>query len=481
MISLSKTLKLPEFQIKIPKIRIPLIIAHKSISMNKFTPSIMACFFTFIALFSVNAQGELLQSGPMVAYSTMKEVKLWVQTNAPAAIKIEYWNIDDPNHKFYTETVSTQKTMAYATHLIADQLEPGNHYEYALYINELPVPRPYPLEFESQPIWLWRGDAPDFSFATGSCAYINEKVYDRPGVPYGNDYQIFTDIHKKDPDFMLWLGDNVYLREADWNSETGILHRYTHTRSTPELQPMLANMHHYGIWDDHDYGPNNSDRSYHKKKYTEKVFKHFYPGLSYIFDEGTTSYFQWADCEFFLLDNRFWRTPNKRTDIDKHDIIGEPQMEWLLDALVNSYAPFKFVVIGGQFLSTVKEHERHINFAPEERQALIEAITKLKINGVIFLTGDVHHTELSRLDLKNGYPLYDLTISPLTSGIGGRSAEENELQVEGTLVKDQNYALLRVSGKRHERSLQITVFDSDGIELWDRLISETNLKFPKDQ
>lgn len=32
------------------------------------------------------AQENFLQSGPMVGYSTMKEVLLWVQTNKPANV-----------------------------------------------------------------------------------------------------------------------------------------------------------------------------------------------------------------------------------------------------------------------------------------------------------------------------------------------------------------------------------------------------------
>lgn len=441
--------------------------------MNRFI-SAMLVMFTMLTGFS---QKELLQSGPMVGYSTMKEVKLWVQTTETAKVQIQYWNITDPDTKMWTDEAFTIKEDAYVAHLIADQLEPGQKYAYALYINEEWVERPYKLEFESQPIWLWRGDAPDFSFATGSCAYINEPVYDRPGTPYGSDYQIFQDIYQRDPDFMLWLGDNLYLREADWNSNTGILHRYTHTRSTPEMQAMLGSMHHYAIWDDHDFGPNNSDRSYHRKRDTERAFKLFFPNLNYIFDEGITGYFQWADCEFFLMDNRFWRTPNKRTDIADHDIIGEKQMEWLLDALVNSYAPFKFVAIGGEFLSTVQKDERHSNLAPNERAKLIDAIQKLKINGVIFLTGDVHITELSRLDMENGYPLYDLTVSPLTSGIAGKGAEANTLQVQGTLVRKHNYANLRVFGSRKDRTLEMTIYDSNGEKQWAREIRADELRF----
>ncbi|GIW22755.1 MAG: hypothetical protein KatS3mg068_1762 [Candidatus Sericytochromatia bacterium] len=34
---------------------------------------------------------------------------------------------------------------------------------------------------------------------------------------------------------MIWLGDNAYLREADWYSWRGIGKRYTHTRSLKNL------------------------------------------------------------------------------------------------------------------------------------------------------------------------------------------------------------------------------------------------------
>ena len=434
--------------------------------MKKYI-SVFIFLISFSTLFS---QVEFLQSGPMVGYSTMKEVLLWAQTNKPAKVYFEYWDQANPKIIHKTKTYNTRKETAYVARLVADELEPGKHYTYALFINDTKIMRPYELSFQSQPIWLWRGDAPDFSFATGSGAYVNETKYDRPGKPFGSDYQIYTDIYKKHPDFMLWLGDNVYLREADWNSRTGILHRYTHTRSTPEMQAMFGSMHHYAIWDDHDFGPNDSDRSFAMKNTTEETFKLFFANPNYIFNKGTTGYFQWADCDFFLLDNRTWRTPNKRTDIEEHQLIGDAQLQWLLDGLVNSYAKFKFVVMGGQFLNPIKSYERYANLAPAER---------LKINGVIFITGDVHYTELSKLDLKNGYPLYDLTVSPLTSGVFGKGAEANPLQVKGTLVRDHNYGYLHISGPQKNRELEITIYDKDGQKQWSKIIRSNDLKFKK--
>lgn len=452
---------------------------RKKISNTRMT--IRLSLLSLLMLFKVNtiAQTDLLQSGPMVGYSTMKEVMLWVQTKNPALVHFEYWNKSDAKTRYKTEQLKTEKSTAFVARLLADQLEPGCKYEYQLFINNKLIRRPYALQFETQALWQWRTDAPDFSFATGSCAFINEEKYDRTGKPYGGEYHIFEDIYKKQPQFFLWLGDNVYLREADWNSVTGIHHRYTHTRSTPEMQAMLGSMHHYAIWDDHDYGPNDSDRSYHLKKETLKTFKNFFANPNYIFDEGTTGTFQWADCDFFLTDNRYWRTPNNRSDIVDHDILGEEQMQWLLDALVNSRAPFKFVVMGGQFISPLKRYEKHANIAPKERSRLIRAIEQLRIEGVVFISGDVHITELSKLNVDGAYPLYDITVSPLTSGIAGKGAEENPTQVPGTLVRERNYALMNVSGKRGERVLKISIYNSNGDEVWIKEILASELRFDR--
>ena len=73
-------------------------------------------------------------------------------------------------------------------------------------------------------------------------------------------------MHAKKPDFMLWGGDNFYYREPDY-TRTGMIHRNDHARAVKSMQPLLANVHQYAICDDHDYGPNDSDRSFPLKNF----------------------------------------------------------------------------------------------------------------------------------------------------------------------------------------------------------------------
>ena len=47
------------------------------------------------------------------------------------------------------------------------------------------------------------------------------------------------------------------------------------------MQPLLARTHNYAIWDDHDFGPNDSDRSSAIKAITLEAFKDSWPNPSY--------------------------------------------------------------------------------------------------------------------------------------------------------------------------------------------------------
>lgn len=434
----------------------------------------MRFILPFLILFSfirLHAQHPLLQSGPMVGYAEMLEVMLWAQTKSPAKVQIAYWNLSAPADTLLTDPVATEKQYACTAKLIADRVEPGQRYGYQLRIDGKRVALSYPTEFQTLPLWQWRGDPPNFTVATGSCAYVNDPPYDRPGNPYGGDYQIYEAIHKMRPDVMLWLGDNTYLREPDWNSRTGILYRNTHTRSLPEMQALMASAHNYAIWDDHDFGPNDSDGSFVHKDLTYEAFQLFWPNPSFGVNgqKGITSAFQWGDIDFFLLDNRYFKSSNRRTTGERQ-ILGEAQIEWLISALAFSQAPFKMVAVGGQVLNSAAVFENFSKY-PAERELLLKRIEEEKIKGVIFLTGDRHHTELSKLVNKAGNSVYDLTVSPLTSGVTRVTPDEpNIYRVADTFITQRNFATLEFTGKRIARVLTIRIFDVEGKELWNKVI-----------
>ncbi|HNG90296.1 MAG TPA: alkaline phosphatase D family protein, partial [Saprospiraceae bacterium] len=320
---------------------------------------------------------QMLQNGPMLGYVDMREALIWVQTKQSAWVSIEYTEVGEHlSRSFMTTPIRTEAAHAFTAKCIADQVQPGRSYTYRVLINGTALKFAYPTEFKTQPLWQWRSDPPAFTLATGSCAYVNEEEYDRPGTPYGSDYQIFTSLAKQRPDLMLWLGDNVYYREPDWNTRTGMVHRYTHDRALPELQPLLASTAHYAIWDDHDYGPNDSDGTWTHKEMAWEVFRDFWGNPTFGVDgrKGCSTRFQYADVDFFLLDNRYFRSPNFCRTCTGRSSLGQEQMDWLIGSLTASYAPFKIVAVGGQVLTDDSHHETAFHFFPAERDTLLARI-----------------------------------------------------------------------------------------------------------
>ena len=431
---------------------------------------------------------DTLAAGPMLADITMREATVWVQTTAPALVRLVV-QADAAAGAPPAPAADTTAAVATASDGTAavrlSGLTPGARYTYRVLVDGRAVPTAYATALTTQPLWQYRTDPPTVTVAFGSCFYDND-AFARPGTPYGGDTGIFRTIAGLQPDAMLWLGDNVYLRETDWWSPEGIAYRYAHARATPDLQPLLAAAPHYATWDDHDYGPNDSDRSYIHKGAALDTFRRYWPNPTHGLPgtPGAFTQFQIGDAEFFMLDDRSFRSPNAAPA--PRTILGDAQFAWLVDALTASRSPFKIVAVGGQFINPVAIFETFANIAPEERQRLIGALAERRVDGVVFLSGDRHHTELQRLDRPGTYPLYDFTSSPLTAGVSDSASRDGSperdapTRLPGTLVNAaRTFGTLTFSGTRTDRSLAMRTYDAAGALLWEHTVRAADLTTPR--
>jgi alkaline phosphatase D len=423
-------------------------------------------------------------SGPMNGYAEHSECLVWIQTEACEKVKIEY------RKKGNKDWLSEEQNLAFSkkpsiTKFILTELEFGSTYEYKIILNGNSEYKPgYNLEFKTKKMWEWRTPPPDFTFLFGSCLYVNDSTYDRPGKPYGQGTEILKFMGATPADFMLWLGDNTYTREADYSSESGFKNRYLHTRKDPNLQEFLSKTHHYAMWDDHDYGENDASSSYDLKDVSRKTFIDYWGNKTYGQNQqGIYSSFRFSDAEFFLLDDRTFRD---ESDLDENKIkktqLGKEQITWLKNKLKHSAASFKFVCVGGQFLNANTDKESY-NLFKKEREEILQFIVDQNIGGVIFLSGDRHHTEIlkeEKFKEKLGYTFYDITSSPLSAGPSNilKSEEaKNPQRVANTLVVENNYCSIKISGpKKGERVLLITCYDKKGVVKWGHQIKESEIK-----
>ena len=451
--------------------------------------SLVSLFLPFILINNISSAqlSKDIVAGPMLGQVEMRTAKIWVEVKPGTPVELWYWKKGNMTAaRKLSESTSPKSWFAPITFDLVG-LEMNTNYEYQIITNNKGTYKPSKPhgQFTTKDLWQYRKPAPDFAFLAGSCFYVNEPIYDRP-QPYGRDSSIFEPMAKEKAAFMLWLGDNWYTRESDFFDEWGLWYRASHDRSLPILQNFLKAMPHYAIWDDHDYGPNNADKSYYLKATSRRVFTSYWGNPSYGEDGiGIYTKLSYGDADFFLLDDRTFRSADfmealidGKPNSDKR-MFGEKQMSWLKNALINSYAPFKIIVTGSQVLNVASTLDCLKDY-PIEFEELIGFLEAEKIPGVLFMTGDRHHSEVIRYQRPKAYTLYDITTSPLTAGISAvRDAEkDNPERVPGTLVEAQNYSRISISGGQRERKLKLEFIGIKGEKLAEWNINENDLRFP---
>ncbi|MGV3523653.1 MAG: alkaline phosphatase D family protein [Candidatus Sericytochromatia bacterium] len=416
--------------------------------------------------------------GPMLGAIEMREARIWLQSSLPGTLELRYWPQSQPEQGQQTRRLTLHPKSDGTVTALLPSLQPGTRYAYRL-LHEGKNLGQGPWFFQTQTDWFRRSEPPDFTVALGSCVFLNGPD-DPPGGSNGGDYGIFKAISAQRPELMLWLGDNVYLRHADFYAASAIRARYAQLRDLPELQTLLHSSAHYAIWDDHDYGEDNSDRSYSLREDSLQIFQDWWANPSYGQPQtpGVFGTFHWADVSFFLTDNRYHRAPNRLKDPHKA-FFGPAQLQWLKDSLSASNATFKLVVIGNQVLNTRSPSENMYSYTSEYRDFL-NWLDQSGIEGVILISGDRHHSELLKVNRPGNYPLYEWTVSPLTSKAYSPFPEEQELpeRVSGSLFSERNFGLLSVSGPRQKRQLHLKLHDAQGTLRWEYRLQADALKRP---
>jgi alkaline phosphatase D len=176
-----------------------------------------------------------------------------------------------------------------------------------------------------------------------------------------------------------------------------------------------------------------------------------------------------------MLDDRWYRSNDSMKDsVDgkpnpSKKMFGEKQMEWLKNALISSQGNvninFRIIATGSQVLNPLSPFDCFRHF-PAEYNELLSFIRDNNINGVVFLTGDRHHSEVIEAERPGTYPLYDITSSPLTSGVGRTFGPEKDNPARVIPeIDEQNYARITISGGKLDRKMTVEFMGIKGNKL----------------
>lgn len=264
-------------------------------------------------------------------------------------------------------------------------------------------------------------------------------------------------LEKENPAFIIINGDVVYVDGFEFvprisASESDIWLRYVDSlRNTPlffqkRLRPILA------TWDDHDFGTDNSNKTFASREVSSRVFHAFFgsdniDGVFEMDKNAVNSAFHAFGQSFYLMDDRYHR------EAESFDLPyahwGQAQHEWLL-ASINAKRLPSWIINGDQiFMDKVVVEDRKINesMLGDHPTHLKQLVADLRASGVpvIFASGDVHFSEVMNIEADFlGYPTYEITASPGHSYIYHHKPNwENPRRL--IAGRDHNYVMLQAT------------------------------------
>jgi len=323
-----------------------------------------------------------LLAGPMLGHVGPNEARVWIRATAPGPWTVR---IGESASMADAREISGPALGGESGHtgtLVIDGLKPATRYFYAVSLDGRPqTVAPLP-SFVTAPEIGAKGRQ---RIAFGSC--VGDTI--AAAAPAWGELAARREMGEKAGGFelLLMLGDNHY---ANTQEIAKLRTYYTAHRLSAGWRDLTARTPIYAIWDDHDFGPNDSDGTEPKKADSLRIFREYWANPACGEPENAGCYFtvQRGDVQLFMLDCRYWRSPDKAKDGPDKTMWGAKQLEWLKRELLASKAAIKLLANGSEW-QTFSSPDSFAVYR-HERDAFFAWIDEQKIEGVMLLSGDRH-------------------------------------------------------------------------------------------
>ncbi len=391
-------------------------------------------FIVMLISFPV-VRGQSITLSPVVGNVTSNRADILFRTDIPGTVKIEFSLFEDFSQSFFTTGTTTGSgDSELFGKLSLTNLTPDEIYFYRFIINEQPYDDGITRSFKTFPP---EGSGDEFKFIFGS----GQQERNDPESYVGGIFPVLAD---EEAAFFIQQGDWTYPDTTDYydpgnyfnlNYDLIIDSYKSKYASDYPMVRLLSNTPVAYTYDDHDLSNNDCDGTYPGIPNSIKGYVNLFPSYPVVdSSDGIYQKFTYGNSDIFLLDNRSKRSPNIEAfefegdslyfePLPGHTILGEAQMNWLMEELLNSTANWKFISTGTPFnpgwraaiewavsaqgfldsllLPTtgyVTPQEIALFSAdkwsafPEDIIGLIKFVSDNQIENVIFLSGDTHTT-----------------------------------------------------------------------------------------
>lgn len=267
------------------------------------------------------------------------------------------WSVSQPI------TTDTNRVASFAI----DDLDPDTSYHYAVEVNgQLDLVRTG--QFTTPP-----DAAFSFSVALGSCARV------------GSNGAVYEAIRRTQPLLFLALGD-IHYGNIDTNSRSEFREVMDETLTSPAQAELFRSTPIAYLWDDHDFGGNNSDSTSAGAPAAQATYREYVPHYELADDNGAIyQAFTIGRIRFLVTDTRSARLGDT--------LLGDVQVEWLKQEMIAARDTHALTVWANSvpWIAAETAGADHWGGYPEERAEIAEFIA---VNGLaphlVMLAGDAH-------------------------------------------------------------------------------------------
>ena len=327
----------------------------------------------------------VLAHGPLAGAVTFDRAKIWVQTHAQANVQVRYSTQPDLADAKLSDATSTDPDQNFTAQIELNNLKSSAAYYYDILVDGASQLRAPYARFKTFP---QPGETRDFTFV---------QLTDFSASPELTA-QTFAHADNENPDFVIIGGDFPHGKLSDLESKRVNFELMYDTRTSPSIADFVTRiLRRYAVahmWDDHDYGMNNGDKTYPLKATSLRVLREMFPTYA-MTQYGDWQKFSYAQADFFMLDSRSQRDPNTLPDgpeksmLDGDNLGTAGQLEWLKQGLQQSTAQWKFIISPVIFNQTAKLDDGWAAFA-REHDDIVKFARDNQITGIIVLSGDLH-------------------------------------------------------------------------------------------
>lgn len=321
-----------------------------------------------------------LTHGPVVGAVTPNSARVFIRTNQAAQAQIAYGLRADGSDAKLSAGSATEADADFTMQLELNGLAPDTTY----YLNVLVDG----TEQANAPLAKFKTFPPDGTAEAFTWVMLTD--FSQKASP------AFAHAARENPAFVIIGGDFDHSNPNTLDAKRQMFRDLYDPKGVrgdfvTKILRQFAVAH---MWDDHDLGVNNADRTYANKALALQVLQEYFPVYP-VTAFGDWQRFTYGNADFFMLDERSQRDPDLMPDgpgksmLDGEHLGDKGQLAWLKDGLKSSKAQWKFILSPVPFNRNLPKRDSWSAFLGERTQ-LVDFIHGENIRNVIFISGDIH-------------------------------------------------------------------------------------------